>query len=257
MSRQNLESLLDAMLEDSATAMEAEETRRREEAARREREQQASVLRARAADPAVATFHEVVTLTGLPDEQLRKVLAKAPPDDLLIILATSADPLQRRILGNLTADSVKWMRDNLVHIESVSNAEREASQRKVLKAANSLLASGEIGLPEPESVGAAVAPDARDKDLRDLLTDLVRIAKQAGPEALTEVLASAGEPLLSDGLALVVDGERGDALRSSLSARRAELAADYARRLAWMEDALLAIAEGESAESFRAKLFSS
>lgn len=255
MSRENLESLLDSMLEESATKMEAEEARAREVVLRAEREQQASVLRERAEDPAVATFHEIVTLAGLPDEQLRKVLAKAPPDDLLIILATAADSLQRRILTNLTAESVAWLRQNLVHIETVSNAEREAAERKVLKAANALLAGGEIGLPESEPVGSETAPDRSENDLRDLLTDLVRIAREAGPAALSEVLGAGGEPLLEEGLALVIEGTRGEALRTVLATRRAELAADYARRLAWMEDAVLSIAEGEPAESFRARLF--
>ncbi len=255
MSRDNLENLLDSMLEESATRMEADETRAREGAAEAERSKQAQALRARAADSGQATFHEVVTLTGLPDEHLREVLSKAAPDDLLIILATAADPLQRRILGNLSADSVKWLRDNLAYIESVSNAEREAAEKKVLKVANALLESGDIGLPEPESVGKDAAPDASDKDLRNLLTNLVRIAGQAGPEALSEVLESAGEPLLRDGLALIVEGKKGDALEEALRARRSELEADHARRLGWMHDALIAIAEGGSAEDFRAKLF--
>lgn len=255
MSRENLTSLLDSMLEESSTRMEAEVAREQEERAKQEREAQAAALRARAAEaPEAPTFDDVATLSGLTDGDLRKVLAKAAPDDLLVVLATAEDALQRRILVNLSAESVAWVRANLVHMEHVSNAEREAAERKVLKAANELLRAGEIALPEPESVGAEQPPDAEEVELRKLLTELVRIAAQSGPAALTEVLASAGQPLLSDGLAWVVEGERGDALRSRLAARRAELEAEHARRLRWMEDALAAIAEGESAEDFRKRL---
>lgn len=258
MSRENLENLLDAMLEESATTMEADATREREERERKERETQASVLRARAKEePAAPVFDQIPALTGLTDGDLRKVLAKAPPDELIVVLATSDDALQRRILGNLGPESVAWVRENLAHIERVTNAEREGAHKKVLKAANALLAAGEIALPEPESSGSDAAPNAIDEDLRDLLSDLVRIASQAGPEALTEVLASAGEPLLEEGLALVARGASGGELRSALATRKAALQADYARRLGWMEDAIFAIAEGEPAEHFRKRLFES
>lgn len=256
MSRENLESLLDSMLEESSTRMEAEVEREREERARQEREAQAAALRARASErPEAPTFDAVASLTGLPDGELRKVLAKAAPDDLLVVLATAEDALQRRVLANLSESSVAWMRANLAHMEQVFNAERESAERKVLEVANRLLRAGEIALPEPESVGSDEAPDAADADLRDLLSDLVRIASQSGPAALVEVLASAGEPLLSEGLAWVVEGTKGDDLRAKAAARRAELEADYARRLRWMEDALAAVAEGESPEDFRKRLF--
>lgn len=250
MSRENLESLLDAMLEDGAMMMEAQAAREAEERARAQREREAQVEK-----PAAAPVLESVELLGgLPDGDLRKVLAKAPPDDLLVLLATSKDALQRRILGNLSADSVKWLRENLAHIESVNNAEREAAHKKVLKAANALLAAGEIELPEARDATDSADGDASDKDMRDALTDLVRIAGEAGPEALTEVAAALGEPLLVEGLGRILAGEHGDALRSALAAHRARLEAEYARRLRWMEDALAAIASGESAEQFRARL---
>jgi hypothetical protein len=255
MSRENLESLLDSMLEESSTRMEADVAREREEQAKREREAQAAALRARAAEaPEAPTFHEIATLTGLTDGDLRKVLAKAPPDDILVVLATGTDAIQRRVLANLSESSVAWMRANLAHMEQVSNAERESAQRKVLKAANELLKAGEITVPEPESVGATEGPDAEDQDLRALLVDLVRIASQAGPEALAEVLASAGEPLLSEGLAWVHDGAKGEGLRKQAASRRKELEADYAKRLRWMEEALVAIAEGEGADAFRQRI---
>lgn len=245
MSRENLESLLDAMLDESEINLAAE--------AEREREMKAARA-AQHAPPPPRALDDVVALTGMPEGDLRKVLAKAAPDDLLVLLATADDVLQRRILGNLSAESVAWLRANLAHIDEVSNAEREGAHAKVLKAANALLEAGEIGAPEAESVGAEMAPDAVDKDLRALLTDLVRIAGQAGPEALTEVLAGSGEPLLVDGLALIGGGREGDALRSALALRRAELEASYAQRLAWIEEALVAIAAGEPADVFRARI---
>ncbi len=251
MSRENLESLLDSMLEESATAMEAAVTREREEKERREREEKASVLRARAKEAPAAVFDDVAALGGLADGELRKVLAKAAPDDLIVVLATSEDEVQRRILANLSADSVSWVRENLAHIDRVTNAERESAHRGVLKVANALLAAGEIELPAPKS------PEAEDggDPLRALLTDLVRLGASAGPAALRDALASAGEPLLERGLELVTHGVSGSELVKALAEQKAALAAEHARRLSLMEEAVLAIAEGEPAERFEKRVF--
>lgn len=250
MSRENLESLLDSMLEESATAMEAAVTREREEKERREREEKASVLRARAKEAPAAVFDDVAALGGLADGELRKVLAKAAPDDLIVVLATSEDEVQRRILANLSADSVSWVRENLAHIDRVTNAERESAHRGVLKVANALLAAGEIELPAPKSE----AEDGGDP-LRALLTDLVRLGATAGPAALRDALASAGEPLLERGLELVTHGVSGSELVKALAEQKAALAAEHARRLSLMEEAVLAIAEGEPAERFEKRVF--
>ncbi len=258
MSRDNLSNLLDSMLEESSTSIEASEQAQREARERAEREKRAAELRDRSNEQkAKPTFSNIEEITGLVEADLRAVLAKAPPDDLLIVLATANDAFQRRLLSNLSADSVKWLRDNLAHIDEVTRAEREGAQKKVLKAANQLLAEGKIGLPEPESIGASEAPDASDKDLRELLTELVKIAAQSGPDALTEVLAGSGEPLLAEGLALIKAGKKGGELRTALGDHRAKLEAHYAQRLLWMADALEAIAHGEKPESFRARLFES
>ena len=45
--------------------------------------------------------------------------------------------------------------------------------------------------------------------------------------------------------------------KAQLATRRAELERRYAQRLEWMGEALVAIAEGEGAEAFRARLFES
>lgn len=258
MSRKNLESLLDEMLEDSATDLEAEREaerqREREARQRAERARRAEALRERTAAEGPA-FEDVSQLAGLPEADLRKVLAKAAPDDLLVVLATAGDALQRRILANLSEESVRWLRQNLEHMGDVRDAEREASEAKVRKVANELRAAGEIGAPEEESVAAPEAPPAEEKALRDLLTDLVRIADQAGAEALTELAESAGEPLLREGLALVAEGRRGEALRAELADIRARLEQRYAERLKMMVEALVAIGDGESADAFRERLF--
>jgi hypothetical protein len=251
MSRDNLESLLDAMLDESAVNVAADAEREREARERAAREKQKKAVATRSAE--APTLTEIAALTGLPDGDLRKVLAKAAPDDLLVVLATSADALQRRILLGLSADSVKWLKENLAHIDVVSNAEREGAEKKLLKVANTLLRAGEIGLPEPESIGKDDAPDAAEKDLRDLLTDLVRIAGQAGPDALAAVLESSDEPLLVAGLGII--GEADGDVRRALAKKRAELEVAYAQRLLLIEEALVAIAEGEPADAFRARLF--
>lgn len=247
MSRENLESLLDAMLEESAAAMEAAAAREREE-------REPKVRRAPAQNEAPAPkIDDVAQLASLADGDLRKVIAKSPPDDLLVVLATSGDALQRRVLANLSPESVKWMRDNLAHIDRVTNAERESAHAKVRKAANALLAAGEIALPAPEEAAGA----AEAGDLRALLVDLVRLAARSGPEAVHEALGSVGEPLLEEGLALVARGTAGGELARALAARKADLLAEHAARLGWIEEAVLAIAEGEPAERFAERLFGS
>lgn len=252
MSRESLSNLLDAMLEESEIRLAAAEEREREERARREL-QRANEPNEKSAEE-IAELQSVAMLARLREADLRKVLAKAAPDDLLVVLATADESLQRRILGSLTADSVKWLRANLEHIDVVTNAEREAAERKVLKVANALLRAGEIGAPEPEPAGEGDDAGAGDEAFRELLIDLVRLAGQTGPEALNEVVASAGEPLLEYGLPLAMEGRAGSAVRAALAAKRAELERAYARRLAWMEEALVAIADGETAESLRARL---
>ncbi|HJL16420.1 MAG TPA: FliG C-terminal domain-containing protein [Sandaracinaceae bacterium LLY-WYZ-13_1] len=255
MSRKNLESLLDSMLDESAETLEAERAREAEARRAAQRAKRAESLRERTAERPAGTFEAVDRLTGLPEPDLRQVLAKAAPDDLLVVLATAGDTLQRRILTNLGEESVRWLRENLQHMDDVRDAEREASEAKVLKVANELLAEGTIGLPEEESMDAAEAPRAEEKALRDLLTDLVRIAEQAGSDALSEVAESAGEPLLREGLARVAEGRRGEALRAELADVRARLERRYAERLKLMVEAVVAIGDGETADSFRERIF--
>lgn len=256
MSRKNLEGLLDEMLEESADDLAEARAREAEARAKKERAAQVEALRERtAAKPDEPAFDDVGQLTGLTEPDLQKVLAAAAPDDILVVLATAGDLLQRRILGNLGEESVHWLRENLAHMDEVRDAERDAANAKVVKVANRLLLAGEIGLPEPESQDAAEAPRAQEKELRDLLTDLVRIAEQAGAAALGEVAESAGEPLLREGLRLVSEGKKGDALRAELGEARTSLAARYADRLRLMEEAVVAIAAGEPADTFRKRLF--
>lgn len=253
-SKDNLTSLLDSMLDDSAVLVEADEVRAREEA---ERQAQAAARRdqVEAVKVEVPTLDDVIQLTGLTDPDLRQIIGNAAPDDLLVVLATAADVLQRRILRNLSADSVEWVRANLAHIDAVTDHERDSARGKLLKIGNKLLAAGTISAPEPESIGNDEAPDPEKKELRELLFDLVLIAEQNGPSALREISESAGEPLLREGLHLVIEGTNGDELRGSLAEIRHSLEQRYAQRLKWMVEALVAIAQGESAAEFRGRVF--
>lgn len=254
MSTKNLSDLLDSMLDDSALDQAAEDVRRRE--AEEQKQRQAAAAKKKAAEPAPkAKLEDVAQLTGLIETDLREVLALAAPDDLLVVLATADDPLQRRILKNLGAESVAWLRENLVHMDHVTDHERDQARAKVLKVANKLLEANKIAAPEPEAVGKDAPPDPERKALRELLVDLVRIAEQSGAEALTELAAQAGEPMLARGVARVVEGADGAALRKELGTLRAELERRYAQRLVWMTEALVAIAEGEGAEAFDARVF--
>ena len=164
--------------------------------------------------------------------------------------------MQRAILRNLSEESVKWVRANLAHMDNITNNERESASRKVLAVANELLAAGEISGVEAESVGKDAAPVAEDKALRDVLTELVDIANSSGMSAIAQLGEGAGEPLLREGIPLVVAGQSGETLNAKLGAMSRALEDAYAQRLAWMRMALNAIADGADAESFRARLFS-
>lgn len=249
MSSEKLSSLLDEMLDDSAIEQAAREVEEREA---REAKKQDPPPEAAAKAPAL---EDVMQLTGLAEADLRKVLGAAAPDDLLVVLAAGDEALQRRILRNLGPESVQWVRENLAHMGEVNEHEAGASRAKVLKVANQLLADGKITMPVQAPVGQDEAPQATEARVQDLIRDLVRIAQQAGPEALTELAQSSEEPMLERGLAFVVDGERGDALRTSLDGLRADLEKRYAQRLAWMAEALVSISEGEDAEAFAARVF--
>lgn len=256
MSGDDMSSMLDDMLDESAVQRAAEEVEEIEarQAAQKRRAAEAAMAVAKETRTA-AQLQSIDELTGLTEPDLRKVLAKAAPDHLLVLVAAGDDTLRRRILGNLSEESVVWIRQNLEHIDGVHDAERDDAHRRVLKVANALLVEGEIGVPEAESVGAPTAPEPPEKALREVLTDLVSIGHAGGLEALAELANSAGEPLLKEGLARVAKGAKGDALRADLADIKQELERRYASRLRWMEEALVAIGEGESPETFRARLF--
>lgn len=245
MSSEKLSSLLDEMLEDSAIEQAAREVEAREA---REAEQPAPVVE----KPAL---EHILELTGLTEPDLRKVLGAAAPDDLLVVLAAGEEALQRRILRNLGPESVQWVRDNLAHMGEVNAHEAGAASAKVLKVANQLLADGKILPPAAESVGEDAAPRSAERGVQELIRDLVQIAKQSSPAALTELARSSEEPMLERGLAHVLEGQRGDALRSSLDQLREELEVRYAQRLRWMAEALVAISDGEDADAFAERTF--
>ena len=250
MSRTNLNDLLSSMLDDSEALQDAAEAREMEE-----RAAERSARPAPEPDAPAVLLDDVVQLTGLIELDLRVLLSTAAPDDLLVVLATSGDGLQRRILRNMSEDSVRWLRQNLEHIDHVTDHERDQARGKVLKVANKLLADGQIRAPEPEAIGRDEAPDGERLELRRLLVDLVQIAQQSGVEALSELARTAGEPLLREGVSKVISGVEGDALREQLGQRRGELERRYAQRLKWMVEALVAIADGETADSFAARVF--
>ena len=61
--------------------------------------------------------------------------------------------------------------------------------------------------------------------------------------------------MLAQGLALVLSGAKDEALKEGLTQCREAIEAAFRQRLMWMEEAMVAIAEGEEAETFRKRLF--
>ena len=126
MSGGNLGDLMDLMLEDSEQAMAKAEARLQEARQQARVEREAAARRAAEAEKPKKVefaFESVEALTGLSDPEIQKVLNKVSPDDILVLLASSSELLQTRLLGNLSKDSVKWLRENLPFMDDIRDSE--------------------------------------------------------------------------------------------------------------------------------------
>lgn len=243
-------SLLDMMLDDSQKT--AVEPQRKGGAAPREEAQSEA---AEAAWP--RDVEQVLELSG-PD--LRVWLSEVVPGDLLCVAAEGSEALRARITGSLSEESVAWLRGNLKLWDPATDALKRQSREAVLAVARRLLAEGRITAPgsiERDGQDQDVAGAEARSELGRMLVQLVAAAHVNGREALAELADDAEHPMLRYGLRCVVEraGARElEAVEQELAARQKALEAAYRAELELIRQALLAIARGESPESFVARI---
>ena len=178
MSRQDLKSLLDEMLTD-ATTQQQKEVREARPVRPADRDTTPAPE-----PPSPSGFTDVEQFRLVHDAEVRKVLAAAARDDVLTMLSGASDGLRRKILTNLSRESVQWLQQNLEYFDEPTRALLAAGRKGVLDVANKLLREGKIALPAPEPKDEAGAPKQprMDDDLERLgsiFTELLGLAQRA------------------------------------------------------------------------------
>jgi hypothetical protein len=196
---------------------------------------------------------DVEQVLELTDPDLRTLLAKLAPGDLLCVVAEGSEALRSRILGQLTAESVSWVRQNLEVWDPATERLKSSARQAVIGRARELAASGQIALPgSAEGAGEdadRVAAASRD-ELASALAELVELAHDKGREALSAIVEEAFHPLLGHGLRCLLAGQDLAAIEKALDERVRALEAAYRAELEIVRQAVLAIARGEGPASF-------
>ncbi len=237
MSHDGLKSLLDDLLSDPEHAFAAAKS---------------------AADEAPLAlpanrFTDVEQLRALADAELIQVLSLATRDDLLTVLSGASDGLRRRILTSLSSASVQWFKQNLAYFDEPTRALLESGRRKLLTLANKLLEGGAIALPRPAATEPADAALDEVERVGSAVVELLALRQRSGRGALGDV-ALANDPMLSEGVAMVMRGDDEATITAALDATHARLVAAYARRLAVAREGVLALYRGEEPEAFRKRI---
>lgn len=250
MSTEQLRSLLDEMLSEVDERREA--GTRAERAAPPPDEEPPPV--AVPADDGSA-FSDVEELRALDDVSFCKVLAACPRDHLLTVLSGASKGLQRKILTNLSSDSVTWLQKNLEYFDEPTRALLSSGRAKLLDVANRLAEGGAIALPgSPESQGSPSRLPDELEAVGAALVELLALVEKNGVDGLSEVVSAGGDPLLEHGLKLVAAGADEAEIVRAIDSRRAAAIAAFTRRLALIREGVLALSRKESPESFRKRL---
>ena len=237
MSHDGLKSLLDDLLSDPAHAFAA--------------------AKSQTSDAPLAlpsnNFSDVEQLRALADAELMKVLALATRDDLLTVLSGASDGLRRRILTSVAPASVQWFKQNLAYFDEPTRALLESGRKKLLAIANKLLDAGAITLPKPAATSTADATVDEVERVGSAVVELLALRQRSGRGALGDVAVSS-DPMLSEGVAMVMRGDDEATITAALDATHARLVAAYARRLAVAREGVLALHRGEEPEAFRKRI---
>lgn len=101
-------------------------------------------------------------LLGLDQPGWNRVLAQAPNDALVAVLAGASEAFRRRVVGSLDDGSRAWLSENLKLIGQVTPTLLERARNAVIDSANRLIAAGTIAAPgaAPVAKAAPAAPPA-------------------------------------------------------------------------------------------------
>lgn len=200
---------------------------------------------------------DVEQLLELSDGEMRVWMNAVAPNDMLCVAAEGSQTLRNRIMGQLDADSLSWMRGNLELWDPATEALKSSSREAVLKVARTLLLEGRLTLPtssEREGLDQDQAGDQSQGELGAALVQLVDLARENGREALAAVLGDVQHPMLHFGLSCLVEGKEGASLERSLSDRLKALSDVYLSELELIRQAMLAIDRGEDQQTFAERL---
>jgi hypothetical protein len=193
---------------------------------------------------------QLLELTGA---DLRSWLGALKPGDLLCVVAEGSQSLRQRVIGQLDAASVEWLEGNLKLWDKPTDRLLKDSREAALKVARELLAQGAIAKPTTaDHLGKRqdLVDDAARDELTQTLVELIAVAQSQGVKTLAEIIDDVPHPMLQFGLTRLLETSDAATIEETLNKRRADLVAAFAAELELINQAVLTMARGASAESF-------
>lgn len=240
------DNLLDMMLDDSSQAV-------KKDLGKRQRHAEPEPTAPEPAPEPKAWPQDTEQLLELTGGDLRIWLAAVKPGDLLCVVAEGSGSLRQRIIGQLDESSVEWLEGNLKLWDTPTDRLLNDSREAVLEVARELVADGKIAPPQStEHLGKSqdIIDDVGREELARTLVELVAVAQSNGIESLAELIDEAPHPMLQFGLTSLLALQDEDKLEKTLRERREALVETYAAELELINQAVLAMARGSSAEAF-------
>ncbi len=196
---------------------------------------------------------DVEQLAQLTGAELRIWLAEVNPGDLLCVVAEGSEALRQRLIGQLTDESVIWLRQNLELWDPPTERLKTDCRANAVTVARKLVAAGKVVLPESPS-GEGRRQDERGADVRDTMTDtliqLVAAAHTQGVDALAEIVSDVEHPMLEFGVRVLLDKPKDSLLERRLDERKEALEAAFSAELELVRQAILAIGRGDDPKAF-------
>lgn len=211
-------------------------------------------------------------LLGISDGEMRKLLQRVAPDDLVAACIRVSKALRSKILNNLDSKSAKWLQQNIEAMGEITNNLWDSARQKIAKAVHELRLSGtggeikdkksnetenatrgEVRVKQSE-MRAKPSEKGDESELAGTFVDLLQVVGERGPQALQAVVSEVEEPLLRFGLQLILDETEPGRLEVALERAQAELEAKYHHQLSLIRQGVLAIRRGDSPEEFRQRV---
>jgi hypothetical protein len=173
---------------------------------------------------------------------------------LLTVLSGASDGLRRKILGNLSTESVRWLQQNLQYFDEPTRALLSSARNKLLGVANKLLREGAVSLPGQEGDATARTMSEDIEKLGATILALLERLQRDGRNALASVVRAGGDPILEAAIAAIVAGGDENAVTSAMEAAEGIARAAFERRIAVAREGVKALWSGEEADRFRKRL---